>query len=119
MSSLKLSKIVALKSVEHKITHIRSVVISTPDLACSCTLDDHCFHFTTFFFLEARRMGLLNESENLSTPPGSNPQSCAYDAGTLPPSHRMNINAALFSYTWSFDDGHCNFEPWSSDEDDT
>ncbi|GFS62519.1 hypothetical protein TNCV_1262981 [Trichonephila clavipes] len=35
------------------------------------------------------------------------------------PSEGVNINVALFSYTMAFGDGPCNFEPWSSDEDDT
>ncbi|GFV66570.1 hypothetical protein TNCV_3894611 [Trichonephila clavipes] len=30
-----------------------------------------------------------------------------------------DINVALFSYTWAFGDGPRNFEPWSSDVDDT
>ncbi|GFW82354.1 hypothetical protein TNCV_3818351 [Trichonephila clavipes] len=32
---------------------------------------------------------------------------------------RLNINVALFSYTRAFGDRPRNFEPWSSDEDDT
>ncbi|GFT01901.1 hypothetical protein TNCV_3056501 [Trichonephila clavipes] len=32
---------------------------------------------------------------------------------------RLNINVALFSCTRAFDDGSRNFEPWSSDVDDT
>ncbi|GFX59765.1 hypothetical protein TNCV_1778041 [Trichonephila clavipes] len=31
----------------------------------------------------------------------------------------LNINVALFSYTRAFGDGPRNFEPWSSDVDDT
>ncbi|GFV36080.1 hypothetical protein TNCV_345961 [Trichonephila clavipes] len=31
----------------------------------------------------------------------------------------LNINVALFSCTRAFGDGPRNFEPWSSDEDDT
>ncbi|GFS54960.1 hypothetical protein TNCV_3576571 [Trichonephila clavipes] len=31
----------------------------------------------------------------------------------------MNINVPLFSYTRAFGNGHRNFEPWSSDENDT
>ncbi|GFW19016.1 hypothetical protein TNCV_165291 [Trichonephila clavipes] len=34
-------------------------------------------------------------------------------------SERVNINVALFSYTRAFGDGPRNFEPWSSDVDDT
>ncbi|GFY35220.1 hypothetical protein TNCV_5045941 [Trichonephila clavipes] len=32
---------------------------------------------------------------------------------------RVNFNVTLFSYTRAFGDGPRNFEPWSSDEDDT
>ncbi|GFX50753.1 hypothetical protein TNCV_2723371 [Trichonephila clavipes] len=37
----------------------------------------------------------------------------------LPVINRLNINVALFSYTRAFGDGPHNFEPWSSDVDDT
>ncbi|GFU66682.1 hypothetical protein TNCV_3111661 [Trichonephila clavipes] len=32
---------------------------------------------------------------------------------------RVNINVALFSYSRTFGNGPRNFEPWSSDEDNT
>ncbi|GFW34208.1 hypothetical protein TNCV_384241 [Trichonephila clavipes] len=31
----------------------------------------------------------------------------------------MNINVTLYSYSRAFGDGPRNFEPWSSDEEDT
>ncbi|GFW14140.1 hypothetical protein TNCV_3547291 [Trichonephila clavipes] len=34
-------------------------------------------------------------------------------------SEKVNINVKLFSYTRAFGDGPRNFEPWSSDDDDT
>ncbi|GFX91531.1 SCAN box domain-containing protein [Trichonephila clavipes] len=37
----------------------------------------------------------------------------------LSPVDWLNINVALFSYTKAFGDGPRNFEPWSSDVDDT
>ncbi|GFS95553.1 hypothetical protein TNCV_3922911 [Trichonephila clavipes] len=38
---------------------------------------------------------------------------------TLEEEEELNINVALFSYTRAFGDGPRNFEPWSSDVDDT
>ncbi|GFT29383.1 uncharacterized protein TNCV_757391 [Trichonephila clavipes] len=43
--------------------------------------------------------------------------ACAYLKGHL--NDWLNINVALFSYTRAFGDGPRNFEPWSSDVDDT
>ncbi|GFW74256.1 hypothetical protein TNCV_2524601 [Trichonephila clavipes] len=52
---------------------------------------------------------ILNHGQMTRTTSGQLPK--------LPQS--VNINVALFSYTRAFGDGPRNFEPWSSDVDDT